>query len=400
MIKKNKQSVFNNAENVGIKRKILLGLGDYFLIFVLTIFFYIISDCIGNQTFLYKNTTSTLSKTRQDLTALIVDSKLSKLSDGFLESVDEVTNTYLKATTLKALKDENIENLSESIYKDVKEISPEEDNSYYYFVNFKKDNLDKFNADDTYLNNYGKDYYVNSLIELTGEDFFKSGDYPYLTLEKAKEINEYFLNNDYSKGKTSYDTLKNAYKTILKKGVDEFQTYNIEYLKKISEFNALSNVIYEYRIVIFFIAYIISVLINFLVFPLIFKNNETLTGKIMKIASINNKGTKFCWYNYVLKVILMSIFYSSIVFFVTILLFGTDGIPLLMHSILGFINMFYLCILSIIIILTNLIFGLANKKSLKNIFEISTLTVYKEKYEFIVDNKDKEKEDGETIRIK
>lgn len=398
------ESIYSKNVVVSPKKKILVYLFDYLLCLVLT---FVLYTCINfiNGFFPYVTSIQEDSMNiQQDLYETVEDSYLSYVDDstGLLVDREVQIERILKNNVLYVLNsygDEYSSRINSVIYNGFNSLDltslKEGDGLYTYFVTFKTNNIDDFND----KNNYGNEYYLNNIIKINENEYFEVGkynedlNYPLLKLEYALALDEHFHNELYRV--EIYDEIYNIYYEGLRNGINDVISTYIPYVNLYSRFSENTNSMLNIRGNIILISFIISLVITYLLFPLIYKNSKTLGMKLFKQGACKIDGSKTPILNDVIRLIIQLFSSFSLQIPVIFFLFGSQAMYFFDVNLLGFINIYILGLVSFCLAVFSFIFTFINKDTHQNVEEFLAQIVIKDINEFNVIEEKKEIENNE-----
>lgn len=398
------ESIYSKNVVVSPKKKILVYLFDYLLCLVLT---FVLYTCINfiNGFFPYVTSIQEDSMNiQQDLYETVEDSYLSYVDDstGLLVDREVQIERILKNNVLYVLNsygDEYSSRINSVIYNGFNSLDltslKEGDGLYTYFVTFKTNNIDDFND----KNNYGSEYYLNNIIKINENEYFEVGkynedlNYPLLKLEYALALDEHFHNESYRV--ETYDEIYNIYYEGLRNGINDVVSTYIPYVNLYSRFSENTNSMLNIRGNIILISFLISLIITYLLFSLIYKNSRTLGMKLFKQGACKIDGSKTTILNDVIRLIIQLFSSFSLQIPVIFFLFGSQAMYFFDVNLLGFINIYILGLVSFCLAIFSFIFTFINKDTHQNVEEFLAKIVIKDINEFNVIEEKKETENNE-----
>ncbi len=379
-------SAFKNSSNVTNGRRFLAYLMDMLTVLILTMVLFAICDVVGNAT-ISSEKISLLSGVRENLQAEVLKTKLDETdSDGALIGNAELTKKLIIRSTLYTLKANNVDNISQTTYQGYEPITPFGDGSYYFHTSFKKDYQSFFVTDDADKDDFGSAYYRKELISSCKKDLFVSeGDYPYLTLENAKAIDNYYRDSSYSTGLSVYQAFYDGYNALLTKGVNEYTSYYGPYLSLSASYNLYSESIYYNKQGEMLFAYCLSILLVYILAPFILKDGMTVTYKIMRLGLITTHEERPSFLNNLLRSLVISLEFLFIIPCVFLCFYGTQSLPLLSLSVIPGISIIVIGFVSLFLSLASYVVSLFHRESPQSLSEMASLTVLKDGREYVVE---------------
>ena len=395
------ESFYKNSPVVTLRKKILPYLLDYFLTLILSLLLYVGVNAIGETLPYFKNIQSEASSIQLDLYSLVNDSGIRHQGeDGFLVTSEYKLEKMIKEEVLYSLKINNNANSNSAIYDgfEALDLNNKEHNNgiYYYFINYKVNNLNLYN-EEYKVKDYGIDFYLNEIVKLKENNYFEQGlyvndlNYPLIKYDIAIAIDEYYRNSNYKIGSDYYNEIYSLYYSGINKAMNDLIYGNTSYISLNNKHNELVNDMLNFRGNALLISYVLSVVIIYLIFPLILKEGRTIGLRVFKLVSIDINGNKVSILNNLIRMIVSIFSVFSLLIIDIFLLFGTQAMYFFNINLLGFINIFVLSLISLIFNLISIAFTFINKNKHQNIEETLAMIVVVDGDEFIVKN-NKEKE--------
>lgn len=395
------ESFYKNSPVVTLRKKILPYLLDYFLTLILSLLLYVGVNAIGETLPYFKNIQSEASSIQLDLYSLVNDSGIRHQGeDGFLVTSEYKLEKMIKEEVLYSLKINNNVNSNSAIYDgfEALDLNNKEHNNgiYYYFINYKVNNLNLYN-EEYKAKDYGIDFYLNEIVKLKENHYFEQGlyvndlNYPLIKYDIAIAIDEYYRNSNYIIGSDYYNEIYSLYYSGINKAMNDLIYGNTSYIFLNNKHNELVNDMLNFRGNALLISYVLSVIIIYLIFPLILKEGRTIGLRVFKLVSIDINGNKVSILNNLIRMIVSIFSVFSLLIIDIFLLFGTQAMYFFNINLLGFINIFVLSLISLIFNLISIAFTFINKNRHQNIEETLAMIVIVDGDEFIVNN-NKEKE--------
>lgn len=395
------ESFYKNSPVVTLRKKILPYLLDYFLTLILSLLLYVGVNAIGETLPYFKNIQSEASSIQLDLYSLVNDSGIRHQGeDGFLVTSEYKLEKMIKEEVLYSLKINNNANSNSAIYDgfEALDLNNKEHNNgiYYYFINYKVNNLNLYN-EEYKVKDYGIDFYLNEIVKLKENNYFEQGlyvndlNYPLIKYDIAIAIDEYYRNSNYKIGSDYYNEIYSLYYSGINKAMNDLIYGNTSYISLNNKHNELVNDMLNFRGNVLLISYVLSVIIIYLIFPLILKEGRTIGLRVFKLVSIDINGNKVSILNNLIRMIVSIFSVFSLLIIDIFLLFGTQAMYFFNINLLGFINIFVLSLISLIFNLISIAFTFINKNKHQNIEETLAMIVVVDGDEFIVNN-NKEKE--------
>lgn len=106
-----------------------------------------------------------------------------------------------------------------------------------------------------------------------------------------------------------------------------------------------------------------------MMFPLIFRNGQTLSMKILKIGATDKNGNQVSWYQLLIKYAVHVLEFALIIPVVALLYYGTDALDLIGSAIIWNISYLSLGAFSIVFMLCSMILVFCLRKTKQSIPE-------------------------------
>ena len=357
-------------------KHILANLLDYFLIVIFSFaLFSLFSPLYQNFGFSLDN---------QNKCQLAQDETISILKSTHLQDYDETSGRFLsmqesgrnyiislvKSSCYRNNIDyyENENNIKKKIElteEDLFEYKDENgyyinDNIAYYFISFRSKNESNFNSE---IEKYSLYDLNTKFLDLNGanaslvdENFDVSSSFT-LSVENCEKLIDYLYFSS-STGATIYSQILNLYLNTAKKGINEIESHYILYLNSLSNFQKYYYSYTRGYSLVMIICYLLSFLICYVLFPLIFKRGRTISYRFLSLFPLRNDEEDLSASNYIIKYIFLFLEFFSSVFFLPLFI---GKLTLLSSPFLGSITLFQLCAFSFFLSIISLIFSLISK---------------------------------------
>ncbi len=387
---KKEVSFYKNSTEVKPLRKIWIYFIDMICLLIISCLFFGCSELISSSLNVINLKKSQMSLQKEELYTLVDDSKLDiyDTSNYSLKGSSYICKNYMYSLVKESLVYYELNDQANSaIYAGIDSLIPNNDNVYYYFVEFKSNNISSFNVKE----NYGYDYFINlskeniefeQIFEIRGEL-----NYPFLKKDVAILIDNYYRDENYSLGLEKYNLLNEYYSTILAKGVKDFTSNYLPYVELNNQFNNGATYLLSVKIYELFASYLLSSIILFIVFPLIFKDGKTLTFKIFGMATTLKDGNRPNWINYSIKCFANLLEYLVVISLIGLVFFNGDIISLFSITLFGFFNLLTMSLFSIVLLICSIIYTFINKNK-QTISEFVSNQFVKDGKEFNIVNKE------------
>lgn len=388
---KKEVSFYKNSTKIKPLRKIWIYFIDMICLLIVSCLFFGISELISSSLDVINLKKNEMSIQKEELYNLVDDSKLDiyDKDNKSLKGSEYIIKNYMYSLVKESLEYNGLTNQAESsIYAGVSSLIPSNDNVYYYFVDFKNTNISSFNLTSNYD---GYSYFINlSKENIEFDDVFEIRgelNYPFLKKDVAIMIHNYYGDNNYSLGLEKYELIYNYYSNFLSKGIADFTNNYIPYVELNNAFNNGATYLLSVKIYELFASYLLSSLILFLIFPLIFKDGKTLTFKIFSIGTCLLNGNSPNWVNYLIKCLCNLFEYLVVISLIGVVFFNGDIISLFSITLFRFFNLLTMSLFSIILIILSIIYMFINKNK-QTISEFISNQLVKDGKEFNIVNKE------------
>lgn len=357
-------------------------LGAYFFdlltSFIIGLLLFAIFEGIMNATPLVKDKKTEINSITYSMHDLVISSGLGKdNSNDVLISQNQYVLNYIKGATLKSLNRNSVENISNETYKDVIEIDDSNDGVFNYYTKFKVNNIDDYGINAR--ENSGLVYYKNQLNNNNSiTSYFEDEDYPYLTIETAKNIDEYLRNNSYAIGKEMYDKLDASYRTLLENGIYDIQHNYRPYLNLNEIYNDKTSSLYSIKNIEIVIVYFLSLFIVYLLFPIIFHNGQTLSFKIFKFVVVSKDDYEPTWVNYLMRYLIICLESLIIIPLISLVFYSADAIGWISQTLFLNFSFLSLGLYSLLILLMSFVLTFVLRNTRQTISEYLSMEIVKD----------------------
>ncbi len=380
-LKNRETSKYLTAVEVPVVKRLLTSFLDILMCFILTICIFSITNLILGSMSVYTSTAELASTLQDELYELVEESGLSKRDedDDMLFSQEESAENYILSATLLILE-ENIssDEISNTIYQDVTSLDKTNDGLYHYNVVFKNENQSSF----TSATFYDEESYYQRLTSSVSDRYETRDGLPVFTLETAIAINNYYISNSTS-GYEIYSEIKSNYLTLLDEDITEFTTSYQPYVEKEEDFMEATYSQLNMTGIAILLSFVLSVLVLFVLLPLIFKDGKTLSMKILSLAYCDVNGYEFSVLNLLLRLVFTFISMMFIPFLSGLLIYGYEGAYFMEINVLGFFNFFTAFIVSVVYLMISSIVSLIKrKKGRQSLTDILSLVYLKNTKEY------------------
>lgn len=370
-----KKIVLSHYHTVKKGKHVIASLFDYFLIVIFSFALFSILSPIY-QNFLFSVENQEKYKIAQDETIEILKSThLQEYNDesGRFFSMQESGRKYL-LSLLKSSCYENKIDYYENENNTRKKVELNEEDSFeyrdengyvndslaFYFIDFRDANKNSY---DYELETYNLYSFNSKLLCLDSSNgIFVDSSYSLstnfiLSKENCNKLMAYMNFSDAS-GEYLYNQLLSLYLEIADKGIKEIENYYSPYNLKLKEFQTY---FYSYTRgygVVIIICYLISFLICYVLFPLIFKRGRSVSYRFLSLFPVRNDEDDLRISNYIVKYIFLLIEMFSSIFFLPLFIMKLN---LLSSPFIGSVTLFQLCVFSLLLSIISIVFSFISK---------------------------------------
>lgn len=376
---------YSNAILTKPGKKFLVYLLDYLLVLVIAILFFGLIDMIGNTFPSYQTLKSDTTSSQSSLYKIVYDSHLSSQTStsDFMDEA-QIVNDYMYGLALASTSDSSYKEMS--AFSGKEKINSDNDRIFYYYNTYRQENKDQYESQ------FDTSSYLTTIYPNSNSYFTSNYGYYLLNEESAELMINYILYSTNAQGKTIYQAVESDYKSAYEAAMKDLQTSSA-YKQASDKFEAGKDRILLSRTSYLLIGYIISCSICFIMFPLIFKNGQTIGMKAFGMVATSIEGIKLSILSLLSKWLMLFIEFFNINLFSVFILFGTEGMYLLGVNIWGFINILYISIFSLIILFASLIVMIVKRKDHQTLSEIISMQLMRNSKEFKLEEKKEEKEE-------
>ena len=384
-MRRHEESPLEKAVLLKRTRKFASSFLDFLCLFLLTLILFAISDAILSNLSFYKAKQDEAFKHQEELYRIVEESGISKREEGYLLSSETMAENVLKANVLKVLRENKAEEeISVQVYGNVESITPEKDGLYFYYVDFKAKQEESFLAESR--EEKGLSYYLEEVLHIDETDFFEvDGDYPYLEKETAFAIDEYYVSGT-AYGKRIHDDILETYVSGNNMAREDISTNYVPYKTEEDAFLLAKDSLLLMRGNTILLSYFLSILIVYLLFPLLFHDGRTLAEKAMDIGYTDIEGRKVGVFQIVVRLLLSLVAFLVVPFLSAMILFGGEGIAFMDVHLLGFYNILVGAIVSVLYLLVSGLFSLWQRGKIhQTLTELLSLSLSRNGKEFLVE---------------
>ncbi len=369
-MKMRQNSFYSQGEVCRTGRKFASYVLDFLVSVILMVLLFMACEGISNSTEGMKKRNEEVRSSYTSLINMIQDSGISKADESEnLLSRSQLVENYMKGAVLHSLKSNGVTGISEETYKDVTEMDEKKDYAFYYYVTFKTSHISDYKEEAK--TTVGADYYYQQLVQYSSDDHFvlTEDKYPIISLDSAKAIDNYFRDSSYSVGNSAYTSISESYSLLLQSGSKDLQNNYNPYLLLFEGYQTKLKAFYKIRCLELFLCYLLTLFIVYMMFPLIFRNGQTLSMKILKIGATDKNGNQVAWYQLLIKYAVHVLEFALIIPVVALLYYGTDALDLIGSSIVWNISYLSLGAFSIVFMVCSMILVFCLRKTKQSIPE-------------------------------
>lgn len=369
-----------------IFRKIGAYFFDALYVLVLTIAINYAGIAIVKTTSFYNENSALVNQNADELYSLESDARLIDLYD-----FDEIKQNepisqedqYQKYLYRLLLRSNDVsgnallgENKFEYIPKSTLTLNIDNDYLAYFYVNFIPENPNKGLPE---INIKPIDYFNENILKNINENYFSldENEYYYLNFDYAKDLYSYlFIDKSNQNGETVYNALNDFFNETINDSLTSFMNY-FPFKEKYEEYRMNYQKLVGVSVGTNVISYAISFVVLLVVVPIIDrKNHRTLGNLSAKIAPFDYEDKKLSLPKVLLKNLLFFVDTYWINLIVSFFTIGNAGNNFVLFNIgsFEFIN-FYLMLISMVILLANIVTGIANKDK-RLLDELMSGTIY------------------------
>ena len=369
-----------------IFRKIGAYFFDALYVLVLTIAINYAGIAIVKTTSFYNEDTALVNENADELYSLESDARLIDLYDFDEVKQDEPISQedqyqkYLYRLLLRSNEvSENAllgENKFEYIPKNMLTLSIDNDYLAYFYVKFIPENPNKGLPE---INIEPLDYFNENILKNVNQNYFSfdENDYYYLNFDYAKDLYSYlFTDKSNQNGETVYNALNDFFNETINDSLTSFMNY-LPFKEKYEEYRMNYQKLVGVSVGTNVISYAISFVILLILVPIIDKKNHRTLGNLStKIAPFDYEDKKLSLPKVLLKNLLFFVDTYWINLIVSFFTIGNAGNNFVLFNIgsFEFIN-FYLMLISMVILVINIVTGIANKDK-RLLDELMSGTIY------------------------
>ena len=362
-------SKYKNNSIASGKKHVFSRLLDYFLVFILTYFIFVLTNAVVSYFPIMEKISNQLADASMETYEYIDSTHLQRLkgdksglitieSDGeqYLINLTKTSAYYHELEYSYRNEDNTFTNklvpLEETFFYEANEYQL--DNLSYYFKKFKINEPGLAYQEGTDIN---KNLYVD-IMELDASYFIDASEEKYQAYKD--DVSTFVILNKQStemmiarvaKGETInskatdlYNKIYKGYVQAIQKGIDEVENSSVRYLELIDTFNASYSRVIASIAVVYYISYLFSYIIYILLGRLIAKEWITLGQKVMKLAMNDKDEMNITFWRMSLYHLMNFILFStsSLIAFLLFGMFGVTSLYVIPHIPLLAIMLFIL----------------------------------------------------------
>lgn len=368
----------NNTEENKLKRskKFAVAFLDFVTCFFLAMSLFFAGEAINTSLPYYQEETSNISRMENDLTDLVVSSKLSYIKeDGYLAQTKDMASSYILSLTYTSV---DLGKKDNDIFKNVTEINEDKDNLYFYYSSYVNNNQSKFSdfSKIKTIDKYKEDLFKES--KSSDNSIFVTEGYPFFTNETANEIYSFLVEGKQTSS-TKYNLVYDSYSKLLEEAISQYMELFTPYVNLVNEHSSALDHFYQVKIGILLGCYFVSILIIYFLIPTCLKDGRTLFMKIFHLKAISVDEGKITWpFNLLRAISLFFIYLFSTSLIALIVLGGYNGLITIYTVFLGIFNLLFLSVLSILITICSMLFTFFRKNKKQTFSEFISLMIVKE----------------------
>ena len=218
-------------------------------------------------------------------------------------------------------------------------------------------------------------------------------DYPLLDKEEASNIQNYILNSSFEPGAKAFTALEERYAALLESSINEFESEYLPFKSKMETHEELKNSLYKMRRAEIFISYLLGSAVYYLLFPLLFKNGQSIADKAMNIAYCRKDKKEVCFLNVLIRFLILLVEFSSVSTLIPFISYGPSAIDLVYLPFLGGISLLMIAIFSFLFTICSFLSTLIDKESKATTSEFLSSLIAKDITKFAVKKREAKDEE-------
>jgi hypothetical protein len=339
---------------MSFSRYFVISFLDYLVVLIFSMLIYALIDLCLPSIPSYSSLNESAVSYKNSLTSLVIESGISEKGiDGNLLDKDELTIAFLKKNIVASYEENGRSDELSLIYSGVAPITEDkDDNVYYYFVVYKQNNLDIYEDDS----NYGQDYFES----LLGENFYFDEGFSRISYENCQKLNEHLVNGEGNED-ALYDEIYGSYYGALRTAEEDIKNSNKDYVSLNTVFEKSIDDLFKIKIASILSSYIFVSLIHFFLVPLLLKDGKTLVSNVMKGMLVKDDEGNLKFHDILFNVLSSLVINLSCVLLMVFFLFGSSSYEVISSIYFGFFNVIYAALVSFLYIILDLFFRLIFK---------------------------------------
>lgn len=372
-----KLKVFTENENsLGRGKKLYVGLFDFLAMFLTCVIIFVIFLAIFQSSSTYSEMSSAISSAEKELAEVCVDTKLTRYDSNengtSLVSMESVAVGLVKSQVLARFVLDSDERATDPIFAEIGSASPENDPCYYYLKQYKTEHASTYSKEsDCTL-----DVYLETLKKT---EKFDNGEYPVVTLAVADEVFNYLKGT--SSQDTAYNSLKNTYENLVNDCVGDFMDNCEIYNEKQESYGNASEKLYKTYIYALLVAYLLSMIVFYLVMPLVLKEGRTIFVRLFKMRCQNVDAQDVTGGQVVIRFFCQLVLYLFTPLLILLISMDISTFSVIIFvRFLRFFNLLTVGTLAFVLTICNMLFTFYSKKKKQTIAEfISKIVTVEDK---------------------
>lgn len=373
----------NNENSLKLGKKFLVGFLDFLLFFLLASVVFALYEGLVHSSIDYKDKINNVTRLEEELAEISSSSNLTRYvideqGNKYLESMESIARGYILNQVYTSLV-KNDRDVSNHIFDNAYIINSENDVCLYYINSFRKDKNELFTNEHTLsLDHYKSFMYDNVSNEINF--IYDNNEYPIINVSVASKIRDALINDNFQELK-EYNLVKNAYQDYLELCINDFMKNYQPYIDIQEQYSNAYDDVYKIEILGLVISYTLSLLIYYLLIPMIIKDKSTVFMKLFRLKPLNDDGNAIDLINLICRFCSMFVVYLFTILILSFWMFDINTfVNVIFTEFLTYFNIFTLGTLSVLLVVCNMIFTLYNPKKKQTITEaISQIIVYEDK---------------------
>lgn len=280
-----KLRVLSESENsLGRGKKFYVALFDFLLMIICCAFLFAAFLLTFQRSDSYRQMLRTISSAEMSLANVCVETKLTSLESdengAKLLSMERIADNYVLGQVYASYLLQDDPKQNDSLFANAVSMNQENDPCYYYITRYRQDHKAEYTNFDEKIN---LAYYVQTI---QGQDgMYSSEEYPVLTIAAADAVFAYLKGE--SKDSEVHDQVKSMYVSMTQELVRDFMENCSVYAEEQQKYEQANLEMYRYYVYALLIAYFLSMLVFYLVIPLLLKDGRTVFMRLFRLRSLN-----------------------------------------------------------------------------------------------------------------